>query len=139
MTQTNLQASITPPNRQYTTTDHAPRSHCLCRVCPCDDDRDAKEDDCEDVFLSPMYHRTWRKEALRQGSIERRRTITWPPRAFDRRYDIEFGKGRVESKEQIYPILMTSEEKHMIEVEAEAYYVPDFRFRLLSPQCYFAH
>ena len=45
----------------YTTTNTPPlTSHhalnmcgALRRVCPCDDDKDAKEDDCDDVFITP--------------------------------------------------------------------------------------
>ena len=32
----------------------------LRRACPCDDDMDAKEDDCDDMFVMP-YQISWKK------------------------------------------------------------------------------
>ena len=57
MTQTNPQALDYP----YPTTNTPPVTtyHALIvcgalrRVCPCDDDRDTKEDDRDDTFLTP--------------------------------------------------------------------------------------
>ena len=69
MAQTNIQAIDYP----YPTTNTPPLTthHALivCEavrcVCPCDDDRDAKEDDCDDVSTSDQFSR----KQLRNATI----------------------------------------------------------------------
>ena len=61
MMQTNIQTTDHP----YPTTNTPPLTthHALIvceavrRVCPCDDDRDAKEDDCKDVPMPDQFSR----------------------------------------------------------------------------------
>ena len=69
MMQTNTTTTDYPyptTNTPLLTTHHAlivcEAVHC---VCPCDDDRDAKEDDCEDVSTSDQFSR----KQLRNATI----------------------------------------------------------------------
>ena len=70
MAQTNIQTTdyLYPTNNTSPLTTHHALAVCeaVRRVCPCDDDRVAKEGDCEDVSTSDQF--SWKQ--LRNAMIE---------------------------------------------------------------------
>ena len=84
MTKSNPQA-INYPNTQPLAAQHALIvCEALRRVCPCDDDRDAKEDDCDsEVSMSDQFSR----KQLRNATIVVLRRQKPSTNALDGLYD----------------------------------------------------